>query len=263
LSFLRRQESRIKLMEIIEKYSNTADKWFDDTISNTADTIPFLYECTGAILVVAKKYTKAFFTLIENNHILPAKAMLRILGELFIKLAYCMDIEDENSNDAERINRLKRWAYHTEDHRLKGLKTCLKATEDKSELEDIQQRIMEKEDYLKQFSQSIAENKFPSTRDLFTGQRIKGLNNTSGHYLYLNNYFLYNNAIHLDMCSIGNLVKKQGGTTLIKPDASDNKVSLAQNGLYQFMCIVLFIRKYYNQDMGKVIAEYDDIMKKS
>lgn len=248
-------------MEIIEKYSNTADKWFNETISNTTDTIPFLYECTGAILVVAKKYTKAFFALIENDHILPAKAMLRILSELFIKLAYCIDIENEDSNDAERIDKFKKWAYHTENERLKGLKTCMKATDDKIELEYIQQGIKEKDDYLKQFSQSIAENKFPSTRDLFTGQKIKGLNSTSGHYFYLNNYFLYNNAVHLDMCSIGNLIKKQGGTTLIKPDASDNKVNLTKNGLYQFMSIIIFIRKYYKQDTEKIIAEYDDIIK--
>jgi len=247
-------------MKIIEKYSNTVDKWFDETINN-AGTRPILDEYLVAILVVAKKYTRAFFTLIENNHILPAKAMLRILGELFIKLAYCTDIEDEKSNDNERINRLKRWAYHTENGRLKGLKACLKATENQSELGYIQQCIKEKEDYLKQFPPSIVEDKFPSTCLLFTGRKIGGLDSLSGHYFYLKNYFLYNNAVHLDMCSIGNLAKKQDGATFIEPDASDNKVSLVKTGLYQFMLIVLFIRKYYNQETGDIIAEYDDVIK--
>lgn len=247
-------------MKTIEKYSNTADKWFDETIRN-AGTRPFPDECFVAILVVAKKYSKACFTLLENNHILPAKAILRILAELFIKLAWCVDIENKNSNDTERINKLKRWARHTEKERLKGLEKCLKATIDKSEIEFIQQCIQKKEDYLKQFPQPIIEKGFPPTVDLFTGEKIGGLDSTFGHYLYLKNYFLYHNAVHLDMCSIGNLVKRRDGITFIEPDGSDDNEILAQNCLYQVLFIVLVIRRYYNQEEENIIAEYDNITK--
>lgn len=247
-------------MEAIGKYSNTIDKWFDETVKS-AGTRLFPDTCFVAILVLAKKYTKACFTLLENDHILPAKALLRILGELFIKLAWCVDIENNNLDDTERVNRLKRWTYHTKEERMNGLKKCLKATENKSEIEFTQQSIREKGNYLKQFPQSIANDKFPSTVSLFTDEKIAGLDSLFGHEFYLKNYFLYNNAVHLDMRSLGSLVKIQNGITSIASDGSDNKEKLAQSGLYQFLFIVLLVRKYYNQEIEGIIAEYDDITK--
>jgi hypothetical protein len=247
-------------METIKEYSDTADKWFNETISN-AGTRPVLDEFLVAILVVAKKYSEACFTLLENNHILPAKAILRILAELFVKLAWCIDIENKNSKDAERTDKLKRWAYYTEKEKLKGLERCLMATADKSEIEFIQQGIQKKQDYLKRFPQSIVENEFPSTFDLFTKEKIGGFDSSTGHYFYLKNYFLYNNAVHLDMCSIGNLVKRQNGIKFIVLDASDDKAKLVKNCLYQAMLIIVLVRKYYKQKIEKVINEYDNIVK--
>ncbi len=244
-------------MDALEKYSNTANRWFEETISN-AGTRPFLDECLVATLVVAKKYTKAFFLLLENYHILPAKAMLRILAELFIKVAWCLDVENKNSNDKQVTEKLKMWVCHTETERCKGLEKCLKATKDEHKIAYIKKCILEKEKYLQQFPSSIkGKGKFPSTFDLFTSEKIANLDSKFGYELYLVNYFLYNNAVHLDMCSIGNLIGKQNGTTFIAPDASDDNEILARNCLYQVLSIVLLIRKYYKQEVKEMIAEYD------
>ena len=142
---------------------------------------------------------------------------------------------------------------------MKGLEKCLKATEDKSEIEMIQQSIQKKRDYLKQFPPAIIEKKFPSTVDLFTGEKIGGLDSISGHCFYLKNYFLYNNAVHLDVCSIGGLVKRQNGKRFIAKDSSDDKRMLTKSCLYQALFIIVLIRKYYNQELKRIIAEYDNI----
>ena len=245
---------------MINNCINFVNKWFENTIGK-ASTRPILDECIVATFVFAKKYTLALFTLLENDHILPAKAIIRILAELFIKLAYCIDVENENSNDEEIINKIKRWGYHSEKERLKGLQKCLRASDEKEEQECIRKYIKEKEDFLKQFPQSIVNDRFPRTIDLFNKEIIKGINSINGHLLYIYNYLQYNNAIHLDMYSIGNIIKRGENQTFICYDTLDNKNDIAKNGLFQFFFFNLLIRKYYKQDVDTMIEEYHDIIK--
>ena len=104
----------------------TTNKWFEETVSKVNDKVNSdtpADNLLSGIVPVAYNYCNAVFVLANTNHKLPAMALLRILGELALRVIWCM-YKDNPRKESHDV-RILRWLKTTNDEEIKLLKKVL------------------------------------------------------------------------------------------------------------------------------------------
>ena len=103
--------------DILSSVANTIIGWYEQTqniIKNRKLVRPnFDSELLG-ILLAAKSQTSGALKTLANGHMLSTHALLRVLVETFVVIAWALNVEadeEEKSKCDEVYKRLRRWDY--------------------------------------------------------------------------------------------------------------------------------------------------------
>jgi len=177
----------------------TVNKWFDETDTQMHQKIKGFTSIDGlcaCVLQVAKNYSNAIFLLLRNKRELPAKALLRVLCELMVKLSWCLTVPDEQTKNEEETvkEKIQRWEKYTLCNNIRILEKFKDVA-----LGDDKKKIQDSIDKLK-------------TKQLFSNEKIKEipklldiigqLPGLFANEVYPLHYLQFNNAIHLDVTSL-------------------------------------------------------------
>ena len=100
-----------------KEFSKIINKWHEDTqklIKSKIDTdileAGLIDKLCVCVLKASNQYCEAIIQLLYNGHEYPAKALMRCLGELNMKLIWCVATRPEEENISEAIEkRINRW----------------------------------------------------------------------------------------------------------------------------------------------------------
>lgn len=237
-------------MEINE----TINKWFDETnklIQNEIEDFNSIDGLCQAALKSSNDFCCAIILLLRSGHIMPAKALLRCLCELLIKLCWCLSVPD-NISEAEDNHiaeiKIKRWEKDTLYNNIKILEKFSEVVGEKTS---------------KKFKKEIAKLK---KEPLFSDRKIKKLptlKDIAGQLpeifkneVYPRFYIKFNNAIHLDV------------TSLVDTYETNNK-QISKSVLNDLIedCITLalqtnaVIRMNYKIEISSIKHEFHNIIK--
>ena len=239
-------------MEIDE----TINKWFDETHKNFIERgaiMPFLL----SVFLAAKEYILASLLLVKNGHKMPAKALLRILAEFFIRLEWCMCVYEKNKNKKKVEERILRWWKTTLYYRIKELSkwqdvsnTSLQkqAKAQKTRLESVYEEV--KDDSIKLLPRTFVE--FMKKERL--PAEIK-------NDIYPRYYSRYNDSIHLDIASLDFLVRQREGRLEIQGDSPEGEKEFLEGIIFYAASINGQIRKYYGWSTNQLYDERERLLK--
>lgn len=238
-------------MEIEE----TINKWFDDTAAQmekyfkTESQIDML--CAGA-LKVGENYCNAVLLLLKDSHKMPAKALLRILCELTAKLTWCLWVPKEKEEADDIIyDKFQRWQKATLVENKKMLESLRKAMPDDQKLQ-LGNNIKN----LEEQAGEIEFDPMPNVTELF-----QKLPKDWDIVIYPMCYKQFNNAVHLDLQSIGELIEKKGNKIRLLDDFKDNVEELTKYCLDWAFHINYYIRKHYDWSFEQMEKEYSALLK--
>ena len=229
-------------------------KWFKETDSLLRDEISDLGPVDGlceSVLHSTHDYCEAILSLLADGHVMPGKALLRCLWEVYVKLSWCLHIPDDVdldfSEDKLVARKIRRWEKDTLYRNVKileGFRGTMPVG-DKSWLE-------ENIDKLKQeplFSDHAVKNLPPLTELIHQLPEEYG---KEGHpFLYLQ----FNSAVHLDVQS---LVDNYPGL-MGKVKASDLD-ALRTYCVINAFWVNATIRLNYGQDITRLKNDYDEVV---
>ncbi|MBN1817341.1 MAG: hypothetical protein JW828_08265 [Sedimentisphaerales bacterium] len=256
-------------MSKVKEYHGISDQWFveTDTLFKSVTPVCHLDKYLLIVLVVSKKYCDACFVLLMNEHKLPANAMLRILAELRFKFEWCLTSGETEKEKAEQeINkRFRRWAYTSLHEQRNGLEKVKIALEGTGELREIQQMIEGKGEELKKGAENYEEKygekikQMPQILQLLNEDQDGLFSPSDAHRRYVSEYLFYNNSIHLDWRSMGDLCSKEGEEIVIQSDSSDNLEDLAKRCLSQSFAFNYIVRTVKDWDVDGMKEEFTSL----
>ena len=204
----------------------------------------------AGVLFGARKYTRAVLSLLLQKHISPAKALLRILCELYVRFYWCLDVPGD-TKDVKQTSHLNfmRWDYL----RLLNDKKLLKNLKNSRE-GDFRQKVQESLEEVHKGIEKYKKLGIKCMPDMACILNTLSSKNDGIGFMYPEIYLNFNRAIHLDR----NTFRR-----LIQYNDDDNKIMCYDdwvediNRLYKYcLCmsgdIIILIRKYYNLETEKL-----------
>jgi len=237
-------------MEIDE----TVNNWFGQTFENIQKEVRPVTEndiLIVGVLFSARKYTRSVLLLLSQNHALPAKALLRILCELFVKVFWCLNVQDSGKDVKKTIHEnFQRWDYSRLLQDKKLLSNLEKYVEG-----DFRGKV---EDALKKADGDVADYKerpikcIPSTADIF---KELSANESIWNILYSEIYQNYSKAVHLDRNTFSRLVQCKNDRIMCYDDWDEDINELYANCLRIACDTNILIRKHYDWPTGELRQE--------
>ena len=218
-------------------------KWFNDTISRFETEIksdrPVDHLCVTS-LTVSVKYCEAIIILLSNDCRMPAKALLRVLFELASKLAWCLRVPDEKMDVSDEIigEKIRRWSKSTATQKikiLKGFKECIPDSE--AGMVDSLLKRWEK------LQESLDCKNMPNFVKM-----VKELPSSWATELYTQCYLQFNDAVHLDVSSLGDRVVENGNKFSVGYDSKEDIKDLVQYCAVFEKMVFYLVRKHYEWD---------------
>ena len=235
-----------------DEITKTINKWFDETfeqIDSNVKPVTRVDEFCIAVMMMAKNYCDAALLLIKRGHKMPGKALLRILCELTVKFAWCLRVPDEIDKDENDIvyQNIRRWAKATFLQKVKNLESFREAARSVFEAE-LQNMISE----AKEDAERIKLRAMPNVSQIF-----KFLPEGFKSRVYPELYLQFNNAVHLDVKSIGDLIEREGDRTFCNADCKDSAEDLEKYCMRFAFMLNSLARMHYNWATEEMIKEYD------
>lgn len=242
----------------------TINKWFEQTFEKfqkevhpSTENDPLIV----GVLFAARKYTRAVLSLLSQKHALPAKALLRVLCELFVKVFWCLNVRGDAKDVKQSIHgNFQRWDYS----RLIKDKKLLVNLE-KSATGDFKSKVRCS---LIKADSDVAEYKkrgvkrMPDTASLFV---VLSRDESAMSLIYPKIYQNYSRAVHLDRNTFSRLVRYEGDRIACYDDWDDDINDLYANCLCMACDINMLIRKYYGwpadelrQECLNLTSKYDN-----
>lgn len=237
------------------------DKWFKQTFEKVQEEVR---PATGndlmivGVLFAARKYSRAVLLLLSQKHALPAKALLRILCELFVKVFWCLNVQGNEEDAKERIHKnFQSWDYW----RLIQDKKLLANLEKYAE-GDFGGKV---QDALKKAANDEADYKerpvkyIPHTSDIF--KELSFIEPTMNN-MYAEIYQNYNRAVHLDRNTFSRLAQYKGDRIVCYDDWDDDINDLFTKCLCIACDINMLIREHYNWSVDELRKECLNLISK-
>jgi hypothetical protein len=239
------------------------NRWFQQTFEKIQKELGSSTEkdrLIVGVLLAARKYTQAVLTLLAQKHVLPAKALLRILCELFVKVLWCLNVQGNEEDVKKRIHEnFQSWDYSRLIQDKKLLENLEKAIEG-----DFRGKV---QDALKKVDDDVADYKerqvncILSTADIF---RELSIDKSDWKAIYPEVYQNYSRAVHLDRSTFSRLVRYEGDRIACYDDWDDDINDVYANCLCMACDMNMLIRKYYGcpadelrQECLNLTSKYD------
>lgn len=219
------------------------EKWFNDTISRFETEIksdrPVDHLCVTT-LTVSVKYCEAILILLSNDCRMPAKALLRVLFELASKLAWCLRVPDDEMEAASEIvgEKIQRWSKSTAIQKiriLKGFKECIQGN-----------KAFKVDNLLKRW-EKLHESLDCQNMPYFVNM-LKELPEPWATEFYTRCYLKFNDAVHLDVSSLGDRVEEDGNKFSVGYDSREDIKDLVQYCAVFEKMVFYLVRKNYEWD---------------
>ena len=147
----------------------------------------------SAVLEGAECYCKAILLLLDKNYVYPAKALMRCLCELTIKLMWCLQCPDDTNEiqDSQIVDeKAHRWEKKTLAQNINVLKEFKNVNLENNKIDDLIKKLEMKKDKIK-------VKEMPKYADL-----LKGLPMEFRRKISVKLYSDFHKAIHLDSNSL-------------------------------------------------------------
>jgi len=236
----------------------TINKWSEETlnqfIKDASPEHPVNRFLLSSLLAI-KKYSMASLILIESDHKMPTKALLRTMIEFLTKLTWCLGIHDKQANNkAETVERRrKRWWKSTLLRRINELKNWTNVSN-----RHLRQQVHSELQQLMETKRQDEEDLKPMPSKFFT--LLSELPRDYKNDIYPRFYLKYNDAIHLDDATLGLLVRKEGDHVTYYEDSPDSSDELLKQVIHYTFMINDWIRTYYGWDTEQMRQELESLL---
>ncbi len=233
---------REKKMCIFEKINKRYDDAIDVLVKNKHLTSNDYYNICTSALKLSKSYCESSLMLLENEHELPAMALLRIQAELGAKFTWI--IEGKKKGEEEFTHRLDKWKHKTlqEWIRLQKDSVGIFPPDKKG---DEEKKIKEKENCLKKLKDRTKGN-MPNDRDLI--QSMYGTDEKVLHGAGMYRQFHF--AVHPDLRTILN-----------ENDECDITPNLKIHSFVNFIWTIKPIYEYFDLSLDDMTSEVVNMVK--
>jgi len=219
----------------------TIEKWFEETavqIETYVKTDTIIDMVAVSVLKAAENYCNGILLLLNKNHKMPAKALLRVLCELTVKFLWCMLIPEEyekNPNDVIE-EKIRRWGKYSLLETSKTLKAFRNAgTENfKSELEGKIKKLEES-------TKSFKVDAMPPLSQIWEQLPEPWKSEIKPMF-----YLRFNNAVHLDIKSLGDLIVREKNKLFCLDDSKEDIQDLIDSCLAFAFDINYLVRTHYD-----------------
>jgi len=223
------------------------DRWFKETATmmdggNLPDTS--VNNLLSSVIPLTHNYCKAAFLLANHGHRLPAMAILRVLGELALRVTWCMYEDNERRESAE--DRIMRWMKITYIEEVRRLKKLLPLYSD------------ERAQEIRNMT-TVLESKIESIQQSDTGRFYTSMNELPKPYREKIHPLLYgsfNCAIHPDLRLFGALTRLKGNTRMFLSDLDVTVETLRIYCMTAAFNILAITRVHYKWDYEGMKVEY-------
>lgn len=225
-------------------------KWFNDTVdlfnSEVKSNKPVDHLCITS-LTVSITYVRAIIILLSNGVQMPTKALLRVIFELAAKLAWCLRCPDESPDSDDLVEeKIRRWSKSSVKERVKIL----------NDFEEFWPRdtIRELETRCEDFKKLLKD--LDDVKELPPFKQLVGQLPGDGVLeLYTRCYSKFNDAVHLDISSLGNRVKEDGRKLLVGFDSEEPVEDLIRYCVLVERIIFFLVRSNYNWDTKQLMKD--------
>jgi len=225
----------------------TINKWFDETFEKFQKEVRPSTEndlFLAGVLFASRKYVRAVLSLLAQKHALPAKASLRILCELYVKIFWCLNVKGDTEEIKFAVHEnFQSWDYS-------------RLIEDKKLLMDMEKYATGdfKRDVQLSLEKAVRDLKDYKTRGIKRMESVASLcaelsrdpDKEAMKKIYPEIYRNYSRAVHIDRNTFSRLVRGEGDRIMCYDDLDDDINALYANCLCMACDINMLIRKYYN-----------------
>ncbi len=237
-------------MKLLSSAEGFIEKWLKDTAnlfdSEVKSNKPVDHLCITS-LTVSITYVKAIIMLLSNGVRMPVKALLRVIFELAAKLAWCLRCPDESPDSDELVEeKIRRWSKSSVKERVK----ILNDFEEFWPRDAIHELKTRREDFEKLLKALDGVKELPTFKQL-VGQ----LPGDGVLELYTRCYSKFNDAVHLDISSLGNRVKEDGRKLFVGFDSEEPVEDLIRYCVLMERIIFFLVRSNYNWDTKQLMKD--------
>jgi len=168
----------------------------------------------SAALEGAECYCNAILLLLNKNYLFPAKALMRCLCELTVKLMWCLQCPDDTDEEQDRTTvdeKIRRWEKNTLAQNIDVLKEWKHVDPKNNKIDDLIKELEKKKD-------NINVKEMP-----FYAQLLEKLPPDFRRKISLKLYKDFNKAIHLDTNSLAKIYLNNKKTEINNSDISKLK----------------------------------------
>ncbi len=166
------------------------------------------------VLDGAEHYCNAILLLLNKNYVFPAKALMRCLCELTVKLMWCLKCPDDTDEEQDKKTvdeKIRCWEKSTLARNIQVLKECKKVDPQNNKIDDQIKELEKKKD-------NMSAEEMPCY-----GRLLEKLPSELRD-ISLNLYKCGNKAIHLDANSLAKIYSHNHKTNVNDSDISRLKV---------------------------------------
>jgi hypothetical protein len=242
------------------------DKWFEQTFGRVQkDLLPPTEDdlFIVGVLFTARKYTRAALSLLGQMHVLPAKALVRVLCELYVNILWCLNVEGDTKEEITNAvhERFQSWDSY-------------RITKDKKLLADMREYATG--DFARDVCQSLKKAEEGvreyETRDIQKMKSVASLcaelsrdsDKEAMKKIYVEMYRNYSRAVHLDRNTFSHLVRYESENDRIAcyDDWEEDIGHLYANCLCMACDINMLLRRHYGFPEGNLREECMDLVSK-
>lgn len=211
------------------------------------------------ILLTAKKQTLGALTLLANNHILPTHALIRILSEIWVVLAWVLKPakDNERANPDDAYKKLRRWDYGR-------LKKDIALLKELSRTPEIESAIKNAEQTKAKLDKDGIEE-LPNYQQMFRDLGDNPEEKKEFENLYAKIYRKYSRAVHLNRNVTQNFIQIKNEDTESAAMLYENDTKPDDEELISVICISNDINKgirdFYGWHIKTIQNEYRQLEK--
>jgi hypothetical protein len=237
--------------DTINRGEQLVRRWYNDTAGRVESQIQPRRRadmlCISALSVGMNYYTAAI-ELLRGGYHMPVKALVRILCELSAKLAWCLMVPrgKRKRSEAAVEKKINQWEKYSELKNLAILEEFRKfaAADQKAELETV---IEQKRAIVSR----LAGQMMPRTIEVFNR-----LPSSWRRGIYPRGYLQFNNAVHIDLTSLAERIKKDGSMFVIDSDSAESVEELAGYCASFIYSIIALVRLNFGFDSAQMAKEF-------
>jgi len=247
-----------KLRKLLGKRKMEIDKTINNWFEETENALEYLspadkkntniYFLIRNCLATFANYLHAAMMILGSKRRLPAKALLRVSGQLVSRVSWVLKGKDEQ----EQQNRLKRWIKdsYVERHRWYNEILEYYADEEKAQIEKSIRVYSEEIDKLEKCN----IKKLPQPKQVLE-QAFGKSNIVSGMYSQ------YHDSVHPDLLVLSDTIREYRGMTMCEGDTAENIDDLKFECLIQVYIFFKEIHKFYDLDFQEIESGFQVISK--